>query len=532
MKKLTSHKKQMLGMSLVASGILLSLASTLVPMSVYAHGFMENPKARQAICQAQAGYWWPADGSAIPNLACRAAFLESGYVQFVQEHEISVNVADYYNQDAVEDAVPDGTLCAAGSDEKRGLNLASEHWQKTSVSPNEQGKIQVRFNAKTPHNPSYWKIYLSKPSFNAATDILRWQDLELIQEHGNIDFIKAPDGNRYYDMEVSIPAERSGDALLYSRWQRNDAVGEGFYNCSDITIVRDNVDPDEWLALDYFVKQGHVANVGDTIWLRLFNLDGQELISQNFSVTEQNVNSWQEEFAEQLNTEFSQYIQIGIKDSDGNIAFDNANILSNQVWSLSTDNSFALSIILKPDNTAPVVQPIDDQQLNEGSQLDIHVHAFDDQNDPLTYTWQVASPLIITGEGADITLAAGEVENDISVPVSVSVSDGKLTTTQSFNVTILAITDVPAWSALESYNKDDQVTYQGKIYQAKWWNKNENPTTSSAWYLVDLDNNTPVWNNQMAYQLGEKVTHDGSLYEAKWWTQGDEPGVADVWNKL
>ncbi|GLX77454.1 hypothetical protein tinsulaeT_07940 [Thalassotalea insulae] len=534
MKKLTGNKvRQALTVSLVTSGILCSLASVLVPVNVSAHAYMEKPKARQAICQAQGGYWWPADGSAIPNRACRAAFIESGYVQFVQEHEISVNVADYLNQEAVEAAVPDGTLCSAGSDEKRGLNLASEFWQKTVVTPNEHGKIQVRFNAKTPHNPSYWQIYLSKPSFNASTDVLHWQDLELVQEYGNIDFIKDPDGNRYYNMEVSIPADRSGDALLYSRWQRNDVVGEGFYNCSDITIIRDDGEPDNWQALDYFVKQGHVANVDDTVWLRLFNPDGQELINQHFLVTLDNVDTWQSDFAGQLNSQFSQLLRIGVKDLNDTIAFDNENIFSNQVWSLSSDNSFALSIIPKPDNTAPIVQAIDDQTLDENSQLDLHVHAFDDQNDPLTYHWQVPEPLSFSGEGSDITLIAGDIDNNADVTVSVAVSDGKLTTSMSFKVTIIALSDVPVWSATQAYNKGDRVSYQGQIYQAKWWNQDESPATSSAWFPVTPDNgDTPMWNSQAEYQGGDKVSHQEVLYQAKWWNQNAEPGVADVWQKL
>lgn len=533
MKRLIKSKKQYFGISLITCGVVLSSVAGLIPTKTQAHAFMENPKARQSICQAQGGYWWPADGSGIPNLACRAAFVESGYVQFVQEHEISINVADYNNQQAIEAAIPDGTLCSAGSYEKRGLNLASEHWQKTKVMPNGQGKIQIRFNAKTPHNPSLWKIYLSKPSFNASTDVLRWQDLELVQEHGNIDFIKDPDGNRYYDMEVSIPENRSGDALLYSRWQRNDVVGEGFYNCSDITIVRDDVEPDQWQSLGYFVRQGHIANIGDVVWLRLFNANGQELINQNFEVNEQNVDNWQANFAQELNTNFNQQLQIGIKGQDGKVSFDNTNILSNQVWGVDPEHSFALSIISQSENTAPVVQSIDDQSLDENSQAELHVHAFDDQNDPLTYSWNVPSPLTFTESGADITLIAGEVENDTSVTVSVSVFDGILATYKSFTVTIYATSDLPIWQSSKSYIKGDNVSYQGKTYQAKWWNKNENPATSNAWQpLEPNDGDTSNWNSQTEYKGGDKVSHNGAIYQAKWWTQNEEPGIADVWLKL
>ena len=94
---MTSIKLNTLSLSAIASTVLLSIA----PAHVNAHGYMDSPKARQAFCQADGGYWWPEDGSNIPNLACRAAFIESGTVQFVQEIEFSVNTPDYLNQAAV-----------------------------------------------------------------------------------------------------------------------------------------------------------------------------------------------------------------------------------------------------------------------------------------------------------------------------------------------------------------------------------------------------------------------------------------------
>ncbi len=542
LKNTRRFQKKRNNKSLISALGLLACAGVLtVSSKSQAHAFMDNPKARQSICQAQGGFWWPVDGSNIPNLACRAAFLDSGYVQFIQEHEISVNVADYHNQQAIAAAIPDGTLCSAGSAEKSGVNLASPYWQKTEVMPNGDNNIQVRFNAQTPHNPSFWRVYLSKPSFNASTDVLRWQDLELVQEHGNIDFTKSSDGNRYYNMEVHIPADRVGDALLYSHWQRVDVVGEGFYNCSDITIVRDDVEPDEWQAIAYFIKQGQNANVGDSPWARLFNADGQELINQQFMVNSDNAASWQADFAQQLNEDFNQHIKIGVKNlnnasSSDEIIFDSENVLSNQVWVTNQDYSFTLSVITQSENTAPIVHAIDDISLDENSQTPVHVHAFDDQNDLLTYTWSVPEPLTFSGKNADITIAVAEVDSEQTRQVSVAVSDGKLTTTKSLTVTINNLTDLPTappWSSTQAYATGDKVSYQQKTYQAKWWNKNQQPAAGDAWEEVSLDNDgVALWNTETSYSGGSKVSHQGSYYQAKWWTKGEEPGASDVWTKL
>ena len=101
-----NHQKSKLSVLSIALSTAL-LSSTI---EVSAHGYMDSPKARQAICEEQQGYWWPEDGSNIPNAACRAAYLESGHVQFIQEHEFAVNTRDYNNQAAVEANIPNGTL--------------------------------------------------------------------------------------------------------------------------------------------------------------------------------------------------------------------------------------------------------------------------------------------------------------------------------------------------------------------------------------------------------------------------------------
>lgn len=513
---------------------LVAAACLTAHFDATSHGYMDSPKARQAFCQAQGGYWWPKDGSNIPNLACRAAFLESGHVQFIQEHEFAVNTPDYLNQAAVEANVPDGTLCAAGSHEKRGMNLPSSHWQKTVVRPNSHGDIQIRYRATTPHNPSFWQFYLTKPGFNSATDTLTWSNVELVQSHDNIDFVKDPDGKRYYEMNVAIPADRTGEAVLFSRWQRNDVVGEGFYNCSDIIIERDIVTPVDWHSLGYFVRQGQTAKAGDTVQMRLFDAVGIELVNQLYAVTEENQAQWQTLLAQKLNLNYANELQIGVKNAAGEIVFDAQNLASNQVYATQAEFSFALSVIAAPENTAPKVNPVAQVVLPEGTETRIHVHAFDDENDPLTYQFTVPNDFSHTQDGPNLTLTAPNVTATSDFSIDVAVSDGQLTTTKRFIVTV---TDepvdpgIPDWQASVVYNAGDKARYQGKVYQAKWWVKGETPDASSAWEEVSTTGNN-AWIATKAYSSGEQVTHQNNTYQARWWTQGEEPGTASVWQKL
>jgi chitin-binding protein len=195
-----------------------------------------------------------------------------------------------------------------------------------------------------------------------------------------------------------------------------------------------------------------------------------------------------------------------------------------------------LSVIAQTENTAPIVHDIADFSLDEKSQTSVHVHAFDDQNDPLTFEWNVPAPLTFSGENADITITAADVDSEQIRQVSVAVSDGKLTTTQSFNVTIKNITDiptVPVWLATKAYAAGDKVSYQQKVYQAKWWNKNQQPVVGDAWEEVSLDNDdVPVWKPETSYSGGSKVSYNHNTYQSQWWSKGEEPGTSEVWTKL
>lgn len=45
--------------------------------------------------------------------------------------------------------VKDGELCSAGDKAKAGLNVPSAHWQKTGITLDANGQIEVVFHAAT-----------------------------------------------------------------------------------------------------------------------------------------------------------------------------------------------------------------------------------------------------------------------------------------------------------------------------------------------------------------------------------------------
>ncbi|WP_413508034.1 lytic polysaccharide monooxygenase [Serratia proteamaculans] len=236
------------------------------------HGSPLVPISRQYQCYNEGGFYWPADGTGIPQLDCRAAYQhvyhkyidKSGFVvpkkekdkrssktevniieqsnyQFRQWNETSKNIADYSNPAAVKAAIPDGQLCSAGNvgtewddrdkvwNDKSGLDAITT-WRTSDIEKNAEGKIAITYNATATHDPSFFEVYISKAGYNASTAALKWSDLELL---GKVENIK-PENQQY---KFAVDAKNyTGKHVLYIRWQRIDSIGEGFYSCSDVNI--------------------------------------------------------------------------------------------------------------------------------------------------------------------------------------------------------------------------------------------------------------------------------------------------------
>jgi predicted carbohydrate-binding protein with CBM5 and CBM33 domain len=194
---------------------------------VFAHGWTADPPARQFICGTEGGQF---NGN-IPNAACRAAYaVTNDPAVFIQKNEYSTNVRDYENPAAVRNAVLDGLLCSGGRPAYRGMSIGHPDWKKTSV-PANGGNYNLKYFGTAPHYPSYYEIYISRPGFDSSRQTLGWGDVEKL---GRFD-VRPVNGT--FSMNINLPSGRSGQtAVLFTRWQRIDIAGEGFYDCADIVF--------------------------------------------------------------------------------------------------------------------------------------------------------------------------------------------------------------------------------------------------------------------------------------------------------
>ncbi len=333
----------------LAAGLFAAVAGT-----AQAHGAVEFPIARQLQCLNDGGFWWPADGSGVPNAACRAAFQRSGNYPFTQYHEVAALTQDYRNPLAVRRQVPDGALCSAGDAKKAGLDAVSSAWHKTPITL-ENGKFRMLLLATAPHNPSYVEIYLSRPGYSAARSALRWDDLDLIHQ-ASAPMPETIGGKKYYVYDVPVPAGRTGDAVVYTRWQREDPAGEGFYNCSDVTFEGGGTVPTfPWHEWGYFLGQGFAPKAGETVQFRVLgpSLSGKELVTESIAVTPDNAAShrWALELGARLNGIHGEQVRVGVRHGD-DIHLDTRNVQANQVFLKDKDSSVSMSIL--SDDVPPV----------------------------------------------------------------------------------------------------------------------------------------------------------------------------------
>lgn len=323
---------------LTAAGFAIS---AVIPSIAHSHGYAVYPAARQHICHEQGGLW--GDGSTIPNQACRAAYQESGEGAFNNKNGYAALVVDHENPEAVKAVIKDGELCHASIASYSGTGVASENWQRTELVSGDT--INFQYRATAVHNPSYWEVYISKPGYNPANSRLTWDDVELFATQGNVEPVKI-NGEDHYQFDIKLPEGRDGEEVtIFSRWQRVDPAGEGFYNCSDVKFVGEAEVP-EWEEIAQYVTSGFEAEVDRAVLFRIFDEKGSEVVAESFPIDSSNVDQsvWTYQLAEKINSTYSHTAIVGVKQQNGEVEYDESNLFFNKVYTKNPDYRYSLDI--------------------------------------------------------------------------------------------------------------------------------------------------------------------------------------------
>ena len=467
-------------------------AAFLAPTIAWSHGAVDIPVARQVKCKVVGGYWSSANGSGIADAGCRAAAAvfptsaEQAY-QMDQWNEVANLIAapGYNDPDEVKAAVPDGQLCSAGDTRKRGLDVVSPSWYKTSVMP-VNGKIQMRIIGTAPHVPSFVKVYITQPGYT-GTSPLKWSDLshihteELATARTNWSTPSAiPGASGFFQFDVPIPNGQTGYAVLFTQWQRIDPAGEGFYNCSDINIESQS-DHFPWYDTGTFINPNMTPKANETVQFRVMGHDtsANEIVDIEVPITADNLAPavWGAQLADQL-AESANIIRVGIR-SGVNIVFDAHKIHDNLIYLTSNKDSTAMSILRTTTPVDPTPLPPEavitgDTSVKAGEQFTLSATRSIGHPGPLRFHW--LSNIIgpngpYTAETPTITITAPTKAGNLPFYVSLSALDDgiKKSGVTKVNITVdyASGNTYPTYVAGTKYNAGDIVSNNGKNYACK-----------------------------------------------------------------
>ncbi|GAA1848748.1 carbohydrate-binding protein [Asanoa iriomotensis] len=94
----------------------------------------------------------------------------------------------------------------------------------------------------------------------------------------------------------------------------------------------------------------------------------------------------------------------------------------------------------------------------------------------------------------------------------------------------LAITEEGAaiWTPSRIFDGGEIVVHDGKRWQALWWTRNQRPGDPNGPWAeiapVPADGSPAAWTASMPYDAGDRVTYEGKVYEAKWYSRNQRPG--------
>ncbi|PGE67093.1 lytic polysaccharide monooxygenase [Bacillus toyonensis] len=201
--------KKSLGAVALTAGI---IGTTLIPQNAYAHGFVEKPGSRSALCS-------PTYGAL--NVNCGSVMYEPQSLEAPKGFPQAGPV--------------DEQIASAGG--KFGGILdqqTSDRWFKNTITGGEN-TFTWKFTA--PHLTSKWHYYITKIGWNPNKALTRadFEPIGTVQHDGS-----AASNNVAH--KINVPTDRNGYHVILAVWDVADTAN-AFYNVIDVNLIN-NVKPD------------------------------------------------------------------------------------------------------------------------------------------------------------------------------------------------------------------------------------------------------------------------------------------------
>ncbi|PGC02281.1 lytic polysaccharide monooxygenase [Bacillus toyonensis] len=195
--------KKSLGAVALTAGI---IGTTLIPQNAYAHGFVEKPGSRSALCS-------PTYGAL--NVNCGSVMYEPQSLEAPKGFPQAGPV--------------DGQIASAGG--KFGGILdqqTADRWFKNTITGGEN-TFTWKFTA--PHLTSKWHYYITKIGWNPNKALTRadFEPIGTVQHDGS-----AASNNVAH--KINVPTDRSGYHVILAVWDVADTAN-AFYNVIDVNLI-------------------------------------------------------------------------------------------------------------------------------------------------------------------------------------------------------------------------------------------------------------------------------------------------------
>lgn len=188
------------------------MVTTLIPENVNAHGFVEKPGSRSALCSSNYGAL---------NLSC-------GDIMYQPQ---SLEAPKGFPQDGP----VDGKIASAGGLFGGILDQQSaDRWFKNTITG---GENTFTWKYTAPHATSKWHYYITKKGWDPNKPLTRavLEPIGEVQHDGSI-------ASNNLSHKINVPTDRSGYHVILAVWDVAN-TGNAFYSAIDVNLLN-NENPD------------------------------------------------------------------------------------------------------------------------------------------------------------------------------------------------------------------------------------------------------------------------------------------------
>lgn len=424
--KFTKLSKKGLSATILAAGI---IGISMAP-NAYAHGFVEKPASRAALCTQNYGAL---------NLMC-------GNVMYEPQ---SLEAPKGFPQSGP----ADGKIASAG-----GLfggildQQTADRWFKNTITG---GLNTFTWKYTAPHLTSKWHYYITKSGWNPNKPLTR-ADLELI---GTVEHNGSAASNNLTHT-INVPTDRSGYHIILAVWDVAD-TSNAFYSAIDVNLVNNgDVDKEAPTQPDGLLTTKITSNSAELKW---------NPSTDNVGVKEYQVLRDGKVVGVVPGTTFTdKNLKASTKYTYTVKAVDAAGNVSNESESTVVETMHTV-----PDTETPT-QPTALHTMGvTSSSVDLMWSASEDNvavDHYVIYKGTQVEPMTVVGTSKTTSFMDKNLQANTTYKYAVTSVD--TAGNESIKSPILTVTtkDLGAsyeqWNPFKAYTKGDKVEYQGKNYEA------------------------------------------------------------------